>query len=271
MKLYTIGCSHTYGDDTALGKDFRQKTWGHKLAKKFDAEWVDTSISGNNNKIICSTIIENLYGQQIAPDYAVVQFTYPTRFWTPYKDDRNLEFQRIADPATFGKFHQPDGSWKFMFESQDSEYATDPDKGTTEADIGFYGQYWRSRISQTACTIHLMSEIKQIEVVLNSLDIPYTFIVWPRIFAQCYNNVAKSIDTSRVLNYDVDNKGIGQYYDMDRLLPTYDINWPKTSQHYKEDGQEFIADALYKHIIAGTKLVPNGKMSSNESFIDSVY
>mgnify|MGYP003636936711 CR=1 FL=1 len=219
MKLYTTGCSHTHGAGSALGRQYRSRNWAAKLAKKLDAEWIDTSRPGNNNMMIRSRVIENVYGHNIKPDHAVIQFTYPSRYWTP------------------GRYHQPN--------------------------------YKESKLK--ACTIHMINEIKQLEIVLKSASVPYTFIIWPSLFPECYGKVEASFDHSRILNYD------GKHFGMDGLLQTHGFKYPLPTGgglpdgHFEEDAQEFLADAVYNHIVAGKKLTPKGEMPTSELFVDQLY
>jgi len=274
--LYTNGCSHTYGCPRALDKQqwgvsdkFRKKTWGAKLAKILGADWSDSSLSGNNNKLMCSDILHDLYNPILKPSYAVIQFTYPTRFWTPYAThgehaipviERN--YNTNHDRPFFGKNHQPNGSWP----KEESRFVAKPYDGLTKADKAFCDQYFEGRGAIAACTIHMMAEIKQIELALNDREIPYTFIIWPQIFHEAYNDVSDSIDKSRVLNYDS-----GEYFNMDKLLPSHGHKYPKGSAHLQEPGQQFLAEAVYKHMIASTKLVPKGRLVEAETFIDTMY
>tara|TARA_R110000823_G_scaffold169807_1_gene302072 strand:+ start:183 stop:854 length:672 start_codon:yes stop_codon:yes gene_type:complete len=223
MLLYTTGCSHTHGSGSALGRQYRSQNWAAKLAKKLDAEWIDTSRPGNNNMMIRSRVIENVYGHDIKPDHAVIQFTYPSRYWTP------------------GRYHQPN--------------------------------YKESKLK--ACTIHMMNEIKQLEIVLKSAGVSYTFIIWPSLFPECYGKVEASFDHLRILNYD------GKHFGMDGLLQTHGFRYPRyqldaanhfeEDAHFKEDAQEFLADAVYNHIVAGKKLTPKGEMPTSELFVDQLY
>tara|TARA_R110000822_G_scaffold41509_3_gene112963 strand:- start:974 stop:1774 length:801 start_codon:yes stop_codon:yes gene_type:complete len=266
MKLYTIGCSHTHGTKSALGPNYREQNWAARLFKMLRGKdphdyWYDSSMSGSNNKILCSNVVNDLCSD-MRPDHAVIQFTYPTRFWTPHSSDGADRNHRIDQPYTFGKCHQPDGSYTYSLAND-----SNPKETVTNIDVDFYKQYYRGRVPQQAATVHMMTEIKLIQTFLKSINIPYTLIVWPRIFANCYNDVEKTIDRSTVLNYDH-----GEYFDMDKLMPTHGFHYPKHTRHFRADAHQFIAESVYKHITTGTKLVPGHKMhSSDESFIDSVY
>jgi len=273
MKLYTIGCSHTHGHEGALGPNYREQNWAARLFKMLKGKdshdyWHDNSMSGCNNKLLCSNVVNDL-SSDMRPDHAVIQFTYPTRFWTPHSsegaDQNHLRsLKNFGQPYTFGKFHQPDGTYTY---TQGDGFGCDPKETITNIDVEFYKQYYRGRVPQQAATVHMMTDIKLIQTFLKSIDIPYTLIVWPRIFAICYNNVEKTIDHSTVLNYDN-----GEYFDMDKLMPSHGHHYPKHNRHFRADAQQFIAESVYKHITMGTKLVPRHKMhTSNEVFIDSVY
>lgn len=296
MILYTNGCSHTQGDDRALGDDFAELSWPNHLYSKLIRNVDGThqlnngAMSGANNKIITSSVIYDLTVNP-KPDYAVIQFTYSNRFWTPYSSAHKVE--RADQPFTFGKFHQPTGSlWNiekqraepddglkrfdthksidpnllFMKESV-NPHKQDPKKETTLVDLAFYDQYYRGKTPSVACNNHHLIEIKLMETFLKSMDIPYTFIVWARMYAHNYNVIEKTLDHSRILNYDH-----GEFFDMDRMMPTLGFSYPDNSQHHMLPGQKFIAEAVYRHKTEGTKLVPKHKLSSKyEDFIEDLY
>ena len=289
MKLYTIGCSHTHGTEDTLGPNYRDQNWAARLFRMFagrdqqthdpisiehpinrtavgDSIWFDNSVSGTNNGNIVSRIVNDICGQQIRPDHAVIQFTYPTRFWTPLSSSYGKMRITIGDPYTFGTTHQPNGKHATNKSQDDHRDGTNPLKSRTFHDKAFYDEYFRGPAAQQTAALHMFSEIKLVETLLKSLNVPHTFIIWPRVYSMCYTAVESSIDHSSVLNYDR-----GKYYEMDGLMRTYGYKFPSHSLHYFPDGHQFIAESVYNHILSGKKLVPNGTIQSAETFVDSVY
>ena len=290
MNLYTTGCSHTHGTEDTLGPNYREQNWAARLFKMFagrdevafripnsiknsinitlvgDSIWFDNSVPGSNNASIVSRIVNDICGRQIRPDHAVIQFTHPTRFWTPLNSSYGDVQITIGDPYTFGTMHQPNGKHATNKSEDDHRHGTNPLNSRTFHDKAFYDEYFKGPAAQRTATLHMFSEIKLVETLLKSLNIPHTFIIWPRVYSTCYTAVESAIDHSRILNYDD-----GIYYEMDKLMPTYGYKFPSYSLHYFPDGHQFIAESVYNHILSGKKLVPNGTIESSETFVDSVY
>jgi len=252
MLLYTNGCSHTAGDDHALGPDYGLKVWAHQLFRMITNDQpgthnlINKAISGNNNQLLSSRVIRDL--QNCKPDYAVIQFTHPNRFWTP------------------GNSHQPGGHYI----STNLETGVGQlNKHKDSVNKKFYQKHFMTRYAYVECTNQMIATIKYIETFLKSINVPYTFIVWSRILAANYDKFESTLDHSRILNYDY-----GEYFEMDKMMHTYGFKYPEYNMHFEEPGQKFIAKAVHKHIIDGTKLVPKHKISSDsnhEYFIDSLY
>ena len=300
MILYTNGCSHTKGDDRALGDDFATLSWPNHLYKKMirnlpgSHSLYNAALSGNNNKVIISNVVNDLTTMP-KPDYVVIQFSYTNRFWTPFStlakhvDMETAKRERADQPYTFGKFHQPTGSlWNIELQRAEPDdglkkfnthetidpqllsnptFNEDPRDNTTLVDYAFYDQYYRGQTPTVACNDHHLVEVKLLETFLKSMDIEYTFIIWGRMYINNYTAIEKSIDHSRILNYDH-----GEFFDMDRMMPSLGFSYPENSQHHMLAGQKFIAEAVYRHKTKGAKLVPRHKMSSNyEEFIEDLY
>lgn len=253
MLLYTNGCSHTAGDDRALGPDHGLKVWPYHLFTHMTAgkdgthNLINRAIGGNNNQLLSSRVIRDL--QDFKPDYAVIQFTHANRFWTP------------------GHSHQPNGDHVPPTFLQTGEIRETSDKDTVNKN--FYDMYYMSRFAYVECTNQMLTTIKYVETLLKSIDVPYTFIVWPKILDANYDSFENTLDHSRILNYYQ-----GRYYPIRKILSTYGIEFPEDNQHYEEPGQQAIADAVHRHITDGTKFIPKHKISSDphpEDFIDSVY
>tara|TARA_R110000822_G_scaffold200214_1_gene337787 strand:+ start:21 stop:827 length:807 start_codon:yes stop_codon:yes gene_type:complete len=268
MILYTNGCSHTHGTANCLGKNYRDLNWAATLFRIGSfSDWQDSSIQGNNNKLLVSKVVQDLVSGTYKPDYAVIQFTYPSRFRTPGKNHQPNAtlWNEVAKKAEFDtglSLNKQQVRWH-----KRSHITHCGNNKVTDIDTAFYDQYYRGREPQVECTIEMFTEIKLVETLLKSLDIKYTFIIWPRIYAECYSSVEKTIDHSRVLNY-----GHGEYFDMDRMMPTYGFNYPRHTHHFEEPGQQFIANAVYNHMTQGTKLIPAHKIEqTNEQFIDELY
>jgi hypothetical protein len=253
MLLYTNGCSHTVGDDRALGEDIHLKNYPHHLFRLMTADkpgshnLINKGITGNNNQLMMSNIVRDL--QNIQPDYAVIQFTHANRFWTP------------------GHSHQPNGIHvpPTFVKTQTFREGSDGDAVNKD----FYMLHFMSEYAFLECTFQMISWMKYIETLLKSKDIPYTFIVWPHIFDVCYDEFESTIDHSRILNYDN-----GQYYGMCELMPTYGYTYPYGNHHFEEPAQKYIAKAIYEHATNGTKLVKKSKIEralDTDKFIDSLY
>ena len=84
MKIYTNGCSFTYGDELI---DSKQTAWPAILANKLNGTVVNDAISGGTNSRTMYHTIKNI--QQDYDLYLIAWTTY-SRF-TFYKSDNNFE------------------------------------------------------------------------------------------------------------------------------------------------------------------------------------
>ena len=83
MKLFFIGCSHTFGDDL---DDPATQSWPALVAKELNCEFTNASISGGTNERTLYHTVKNLFGY----DKFYIAWTYIQRF-TRYRPDNNFE------------------------------------------------------------------------------------------------------------------------------------------------------------------------------------
>lgn len=95
MKLYFVGCSHTYGDDL---KD-RSQAWPALVAKHYGIDFLNDAVSGGTNDRIVYRTIKNADKF----DRLYIAWTYTARF-TRYRSDNNHEvnFNPNLKNSTYG-------------------------------------------------------------------------------------------------------------------------------------------------------------------------
>jgi len=82
MKIYFVGCSHTYGDDLVD----KSQSWPALIAKYYNCDFLNDAVSGGtNDRIIYRTI---KHAQEF--DLFYIAWTYTSRF-TRYRSDNNHE------------------------------------------------------------------------------------------------------------------------------------------------------------------------------------
>jgi len=82
MKLYFVGCSHTYGDDLVD----KSQAWPALVAKHHNADFLNDAVSGGTNDRILYQTIKNA----AEFDLCYIAWTYTARF-TRYRADNNYE------------------------------------------------------------------------------------------------------------------------------------------------------------------------------------
>ena len=82
MRLYFNGCSHTYGDDLLD----RTTAWPSLIAKKYNCNFLNDSVSGGTNQRIIYRTIKHI--DQFDKFY--IAWTYTNRF-TRWRGDNNFE------------------------------------------------------------------------------------------------------------------------------------------------------------------------------------
>ena len=254
MLMYVGGCSYSAGTENALGENPWEKNLAVKLSKKLKCEIIDDAVLANSNRQIIDHLLNTTIKVDKFPDYAVIQFTHKERFRTPFL--KQLGFKRHVATAGITNLNRL------------NRYSNHSDNGITYIDFEYYKQYYDSRFSNASLELELTLDIKLVESYLQNLNIPYTFIIWPRVLEIAQERpLFKSLDLSRILNYEN-----GQLWDMHSLLVSHGFELPKNDPfHFKEDSFEFISNAIIEHMNYGTKLKPTEIYTPIQQELYNVY
>lgn len=236
MKIYTNGCSYTYGDELLNPK---LHCWSTLLANRLSADLVNDAVSGGTNQRTLYHTIKNLNYF----DLYVIAWTTNTRF-TFYKSDNNFEVN--FNPNLKNCLYQNDSSYT--------------DWGKTLYSVWYNELYafkqWLQQI------IQLQSLFKQhnkkylmINTSSNNLD------KWTAHQSQFIQ------DTKDLINFDSmnDSQIFDQYREIQYYLGLIDTvqfyKWNEFSiidltkdfevgpgGHILEAGHQHVADLIYKHI-----------------------
>jgi hypothetical protein len=257
MLIFTTGCSHTYGTDIAFNGNPKGRTYPYLLMKKLECNIQDRSYQGYSNRDIVDSLVNFTSKNQV--DYAVIQFTHPDRFRTP---NRTINCWRHHHPVDF--VYEQNG----LAAIYDS-----PLDGTTKADCDFYKQYYSPQeipngISWNTSLLELSLDIKLVHHYLKDLNIPYTFIVWPKMAgAITKRNVFKTLDHQKFLNYDPSQNKI---FSMASLLASKNFKKPHDS-HFGPDAHEFIANSIIEHMYYNKQIRPDKNYNEKEKEIIHTY
>lgn len=237
-KLLVAGCSHTEGLVPNLGPNFKEKTWGAKLANKLDAEtFVNKGRCSSSNDRIIHTLIKEITGDN-KPDVVVVQFTYVDRFmaFDPSKDHICGLTLRPINGNVYN--HTPD---------------------IREHAVEFIRKYYNVDIPEQRAHAEavFLTNVLMVQETLKSYGIEYYFLFWDSLLGYTTTtDVSERIDWSRVLNkellsYNMDTNLHAMGFKFSDVLNEYGFK----DCHFTEDCQEFLANAFYDLIVNCNHLV----------------
>lgn len=103
MKIYSVGCSFTFGDEL---QDPQLSAWPYLLAKKLNASITNDAVSGGTNQRTVYRTIKNSVNDY---DLFIIAWTTYTRF-TFYKSDNNFEIN--FNPQLINKIYQDEKYFK---------------------------------------------------------------------------------------------------------------------------------------------------------------
>ena len=234
MKIYTVGCSFTYGDELDSPTT---SAWPILLANALDANVVNDAISGGTNARTVYRTIKNLQDEF---DLYVIAWTTNTRF-TFYKSDNNFEinFNPQLNCSTYDKesFYRKWGKTLY---------------GTWYNELYAF-KLWLQQI------IQLQSIVKQKYLMINTMHNNMGKWLVPK------NQFIESVKS--LINFDLmtDEQIFNEYNEIQYYVSCIDTKkfygWNDffienlckkfmsgTGGHILEDGHTHLAELIYNHL-----------------------
>lgn len=248
--FYVNGCSHTEGTMEALKGDM-SKSWPNQFKAKYDVTVKNRSWAGCSNDRIARTTLEGLSDVAIPPDYAVLQWTYSNRFEAPAKDGEDADFEQIL----------PHTHWASRYKV----WQEDPRNEYSRKIRYFCHTHYNHKIPDRKKVMDrvLLNHMLSTQYTFEAYGVDYAYIVWPVIDPDLLreSSVWKRIDKSRIINYD---EATDTPLHMDGIIRSHGYRLSNVrredgtlDKHYQADGNEYIADSVWKFYKYGQVMKAN--------------
>jgi hypothetical protein len=243
MKIYTVGCSFTYGDEL---NDPHQSAWPVLLANKLNASVFNNAVPGGTN---ARTVYHTIKNTKDHYDLYLISWTDYSRF-TYYKSDNNFEinFNAKLKHSLFqnSSFYKNWGSDLYKY---------------------WYNELYAYKI--------WLQQIIQLQTFLESKNKSYLMINSHRNYLPEWTSTEAVFkdQVKNLINFDImnDDQILAEHKEIQYYLSLINkdtfFNWGDffISQlcatfptgpggHILETGHEYLADLIYTHLCSKSKL-----------------
>lgn len=279
MLIYTVGCSHTNGTETAI-PDLK-KTYPHVLENWIDdARMINHSVGGASNDCIHRLGTHDILTSPEVPDVVIAQWTHLDRFETPTARLRNIS--ESDNKATLDHMHQQYRGW---FPHTPESVAKRADAGSRfydNAHVRFYKDFFVPYYEPKA-KVRQKQEMKLL-TLMNSFDSLAKQYGVDRVVHIPFQGFKFSTKTklyrATIANceflFDKPWIGLSQALLNENYKPCeIYIDKPGKMQkegHFQEDAHEQIALWLWEKIVKDNEIVTEEEAAKiNDDFVESIY